>query len=55
MDEVRFSTKHNITDEGFMIHFLNNLPQEYDIVFDGLEDGLTFTGLHVPTIEMTHD
>ena len=29
--------KNTISDEDSMIHTLNNLPEEYEIAFDGLE------------------
>ena len=38
-----FDQKGNITDEDFVIHILNNLPGEYNVVLDGLESHLTTT------------
>ena len=35
-----FSLKGSISDEDYMIHVLNNLPKEYDIILDGLENHL---------------
>ena len=29
-----FSNKGNVSDEEFMIHILNNLPKEYDIILN---------------------
>ena len=40
----KFSQKSNVSDEDFMIHVLNNLPKEHDVVLDGLENRLTVTG-----------
>ena len=36
----KVNLKDNITDENFMIQVLNNLPKEYDINPDGLENRL---------------
>ena len=33
----KFRLKGSISDEDFMIHILNNLPEEYDAILDGLE------------------
>ena len=33
----KFSNKGNVSDKNFMIHVLNNLPKEYDLLLDGLE------------------
>ena len=33
-----FSQKGNVSDEDSMIHVLNNLPDEYDVILDGLEN-----------------
>ena len=41
----------NMTDEGFMIHVLNNLPKEYDVILDGLENYLTSSSEDALTIE----
>ena len=39
----KFRQKGNITDKDFMIHILNNLPEEYNVIPDGLENCLTAT------------
>ena len=41
---IKFGQKGNVTDEDFMIHVLNNLPEEYDVILDRLENCLTATG-----------
>ena len=38
MDNICLSTK--MSDQDFLIHILNNLPEEYDVVLDGLESRL---------------
>ena len=43
--------KGNVSDEDFMIHVLNNLPEEYDVVLDGLENHLMATGDDALTIK----
>lgn len=35
MDSISLSSK--MTDQDFMIHILNNLPEEYDVILDGME------------------
>ena len=39
-----FGQKPSVSDKDFMIHILNNLPKEYDVILDGLENHLTATG-----------
>ena len=34
-----------------MIHVLNNLPKEYNVILDGLENHLTATGENALTID----
>ena len=46
-----FSNKGNVSDEDFTIHILNNLPKEYDIILDGLENCHTVTGDNALTID----
>ena len=41
-------------DEDFMIHILNNLPEEYYVILDGLENRLTASGDDALTIEVIH-
>ena len=38
IDKISISTK--MSDEDFMIHVLNNLTEDYDVVLDGLESRL---------------
>ena len=38
MDKISLSAR--MTDQDFMIHVLNNLPVEYDVVLDGMESRL---------------
>ena len=40
----KFGLKGSITDNNFMIHDLNNLPKDYDVILDGLENHLKVTG-----------
>ena len=37
----KFGLIGSITDEDFMIHVLNNLPEEHDVILDGLKNHLT--------------
>ena len=48
---IEFGKKGNISDKDFMIHILNNLPEEYDIILDGLENCLTAMGENALTID----
>ena len=41
-----------MSDEDFMIHVQNNLPKEYDVIFNGLENHLTTTGDDALTIDL---
>ena len=50
----KFGLKDNVTDKDFMIHVLNNLPKEYDVIPDGLENCLMASGNDVLTINMIH-
>ena len=47
-----FRLKGHISDEDFMIHFLNNLSKEYDLIFNGLENYLMVSGDNVLTIDV---
>ena len=46
-----FRQKGNVSDEVFMIHVLNNLPKEYNVILDGLENHVTTTGNYALTID----
>ena len=48
---TEFRQKGNISDEDFMIHVLNNLPEEYYVILDGLENRLTATRENALTID----
>ena len=48
---TKFKQKGNVSDEDFMIHILYNLPQEYNVILDGLENHLTATGENALTID----
>ena len=48
---TEFRQKGNVSDEDFMIHILNNLPEEYDVILDGLENCLMATGENALTID----
>ena len=37
----KFGLNGSVTDKKFMILILNNLPEEYDVIFDGLKNCLT--------------
>ena len=39
----KFRPRGNKTDEDFMINVLNNLPKEYDVNLDGLENHLSLS------------
>ena len=47
-----FGQKRNVSDEDFMIHILNNLPKEDDVILDGLENHLTTPGDDALTINL---
>ena len=47
----KFGIKSSITDKIFMIHVLNNLPKEYNMILDGLEHYLTLSWVDAWTIE----
>ena len=46
-----FSQKGSVSDEDFMIHILNNLPKEYNVILDGLENRLTAIRENALTID----
>ena len=41
-----------MSDKDFMIHVLNTLPKEYDVIINGLENCLTATGDDALTIDL---
>ena len=47
-----FGQKGSITDEGFMIPVLNNFPEKYDVILDGLGNCLMMSGDDALTIEI---
>ena len=47
----KFGQKGSVSDEDFMIHVLNNLPEEYDVILDGLENRLMATGENALNID----
>ena len=49
-----FSLKGSITDENVMIHALNNLPKDYDVIL-GLENCNMVTGDNILTIDVIHE
>ena len=51
---TEFGLRGKISDENSMIHILNNLPVEYDVIFDSLENYLMSSGPDALTIEMIH-
>ena len=44
-----------MTDKNFLVHVLNELPEEYDTVLDGLHSRLLKTGPEEITIKYTQD
>ena len=48
----KFIPKGSITDKDVMIHFLNNLPKDYDVILDGLKNCLMAAGDDALTINM---
>ena len=46
-----FEQNGNVFVEDFMINILNNLPEEHDVILDGLENCLTAKGENVFTID----
>ena len=48
---TEFGQKGNVSDEDFMIHVLNNLSKEHDVILDGLESCLMATGENALTID----
>ena len=55
MQTNNFGLKDSITDEDFMIHVLNNLPEEYDVILEGLEKCLAFSGDDELTIKVIRE
>ena len=51
----KFRQKGSMTDEDFMIHILNNLPEEYDVILDALDSCLMVTRDDVLTINVIHE
>ena len=51
---TKFRHKGNISDEGFIIHVLNNLPKEYDVILDEFENCLMATGENALIIDSIH-
>ncbi len=49
MDEIELVGR--MSDMEFMIHVLNNLPEEYDVVMDSLKNRLVSTGEDRLTLE----
>ena len=50
-----FGEKGSITDGDFMIHLLNNLPKDYDVILNELENCLMVTGDNKLTIDAIHE
>ena len=50
----KFGNKGNVSDKDFMIHVMNNLLKEYDIILDGLEKHYIMTGDNALTIDSIH-
>ena len=49
-----FRVKGNNSDENLMIPILNNLPEKYDIILDGVENQLMASGLNALIIKVIH-
>ena len=43
-----FDLKNIVTDKDFMIHVLNNMPEEYYVMLDGLENCLMTSQDNMP-------
>ena len=52
IEMTKFGLWLRITEEGFMINVLNDLPEAYDIVSNGFENRLTSSGPSALTIEI---
>ena len=52
---TEFGQKGIVSDKDFMIHVLNNLPKEYNLILNGLENHLTATGENALTIDSIHE
>ena len=48
---TEFRQKGNASDKDFMIHVLNNLLEEYDVILDGFENCLMATEENALTID----
>ena len=48
----KFREQGNINDKDYMIHVLNNCPEEYDLIFDSLENNLMTGGADTVIIGM---
>ena len=48
----KFSLKDKIMDKDFTILVLNNLPKEYDVILDRLENYLTESGNNILTLDI---
>ena len=44
----------SISDKDFMIQVLNNFPEDYDKILNGLENCLTATGDYALTTDLIH-
>ena len=47
--------KGNMSDEDIMIHVLNNLPEVYDVILDGLVNHLTPSDDNASMIEVIRE
>ena len=52
---TEFRQKGNLSDNDFIIHVLNNLPKEYDVILDGLENCLMAIGENALTLDSIHE
>ena len=52
---TEFGQKGNVSDEDLMIHILNNLPKEDNVILDELENYLMATGENALTIDSIHE
>ena len=50
-----FGLKGSISCKDFMIHILNNLHKEHEVILDGLENCLTFNGDTALTIKVVKE
>ena len=51
----KLGCKGSISNEDFMIHTLNNLPEEYDVILNGLKNSPMSSGTDALMIEIIQE